>query len=172
MAVVAQDTFLFSESIYENIRFGKLEASPMEIKKACTDACVDEFLDSLTDGYDTIIGERGLGLSGGQKQRLSIARALVKDSSILILDDATSALDMDTEYNLLKNLHHRNNKQTTFIIAHRISAVKNADMILFLENGHVVEMGNHKTLLEKRGHYYDVYNQQFTDFMDLEGVVV
>jgi len=172
MAVVAQDTFLFSESIYENIRFGKLEATPLEIKKACSDACVDEFLGSLSEGYETIIGERGLGLSGGQKQRLSIARALVKDSSILILDDATSALDMDTEYNLLKNLHQRNNKQTTFIIAHRISAVKNADIILFLENGHIVEMGNHKTLLEKRGKYYDVYNQQFTDFTDLEGVVV
>ena len=172
MAVVAQDTFLFSESIYENIRFGKLEATPLEIKKACSDACVDEFLGSLAEGYETVIGERGLGLSGGQKQRLSIARALVKDSSILILDDATSALDMDTEYNLLKNLHQRNNKQTTFIIAHRISAVKNADIILFLEKGHIVEMGNHKSLLEKRGKYYDVYNQQFTDFTDLEGAVV
>ncbi|MBU3190881.1 ABC transporter ATP-binding protein/permease [Clostridium bowmanii] len=172
MAVVHQDTFLFSESIYENIRFGNLEASPIQIKKACTDACVEEFLGSLPDGYETIIGERGLGLSGGQKQRLSIARALVKDSSILILDDATSALDMDTEYNLLKNLHNRNNKQTTFIIAHRISAVKNADMILFLEDGHVAEIGNHQTLLETRGKYYDVYNQQFKDFIDLEGVVV
>ncbi len=172
MSVVAQDTFLFSESIYENIRFGKQDASFDEIKKACSDACADEFLENLTDGYETIIGERGLGLSGGQKQRLSIARALIKDSSILILDDATSALDMETEYNLLKNLHHRNNKATTFIIAHRISAVKNADIILFLENGHMVEMGNHKTLLEKKGNYYDVYNQQFTDFIDLEGVVV
>lgn len=172
MSVVAQDTFLFSESIEENIRFGKLDASIEEIKKACTDACADEFLDNFVDGYGTIIGERGMGLSGGQKQRLSIARALVKDSSILILDDATSALDMETEYNLLKNLHHRDKKVTTFIIAHRISAVKNADIILFLENGHIEEIGNHKTLLEKRGKYYDVYNQQFTDFMDLEGVVV
>jgi ATP-binding cassette subfamily B multidrug efflux pump len=172
MSVVAQDTFLFSESIEENIRFGKLDASTKDIKKACSDACADEFLESLTEGYETVIGERGLGLSGGQKQRLSIARALVKDSSILILDDATSALDMETEYNLLKNLHHRDKKITTFIIAHRISAVKNADIILFLENGHIMEMGNHKTLLEKRGRYYDVYNQQFTDFMDLEGVVV
>jgi ATP-binding cassette subfamily B multidrug efflux pump len=172
MSVVAQDTFLFSESIYENIRFGKEDATLEEIKKACCDSCVDEFLDSLPAGYDTIIGERGLGLSGGQKQRLSIARALVKDSSILILDDATSALDMETEYNLLKNLHHRTTKVTTFIIAHRISAVKNADIILFLDNGHIEEIGNHKALLEKRGKYYDVYNQQFTDFMDLEGVVV
>ncbi|MGH4118981.1 ABC transporter ATP-binding protein [Clostridium sp.] len=172
MSLVAQDTFLFSESISENIRFGKHDASTEEIKKACTDACADEFLQNLTDGYDTVIGERGLGLSGGEKQRLSIARALVNDSNILILDDATSALDMETEYNLLKNLHNRNNNATTFIIAHRISAVKNADMILFLEDGHIVEMGNHKTLLEKRGYYYDVYNQQFTDFMDLEGVVI
>lgn len=172
MSVVAQDTFLFSESIEENIRLGKQEASLEEIQKACSDACANEFLDNFAEGYDTIIGERGLGLSGGQKQRLSIARALIKDSSILILDDATSALDMETEYNLLKNLHHRDKKVTTFIIAHRISAVKNADIILFLENGHIIEMGNHKTLLEKRGKYYDVYNQQFTDFMDLEGVVV
>ena len=172
MSVVAQDTFLFSESIEENIRFGKQEAPLEEIQKACSDACANEFLDNFAEGYDTIIGERGLGLSGGQKQRLSIARALIKDSSILILDDATSALDMETEYNLLKNLHHRDKKVTTFIIAHRISAVKNADIILFLENGHIIEMGNHKTLLEKRGKYYDVYNQQFTDFMDLEGVVV
>lgn len=172
MSVVAQDTFLFSESIYENIRFGKEEASTEEIKKACLDACADDFLESFVDGYQTIIGERGLGLSGGQKQRLSIARALVRDASILILDDATSALDMETEYNLLKNLHHRAKKVTTFIIAHRISAVKNADIIIFLEDGHVVEMGNHNTLLDLKGKYYDVYNQQFTDFMDLEGVVV
>lgn len=172
MSVVAQDTFLFSESIYENIRFGKEEASTEEIKKACIDACADDFLESFVDGYQTIIGERGLGLSGGQKQRLSIARALVRDASILILDDATSALDMETEYNLLKNLHHRAKKVTTFIIAHRISAVKNADIIIFLEDGHVVEMGNHNTLLDLKGKYYDVYNQQFTDFMDLEGVVV
>ncbi|MGK0466929.1 ABC transporter ATP-binding protein [Clostridium sp.] len=172
MSVVAQDTFLFSESISENIRFGKHDASIEEIKNACKDACADEFLENLAEGYDTVIGERGLGLSGGEKQRLSIARALVNDSSILILDDATSALDMETEYNLLKNLKNRNNSATTFIIAHRISAVKNADIILFLEDGHIVEMGNHKTLIEKRGYYYDVYNQQFTDFMDIEGVVI
>jgi ATP-binding cassette subfamily B multidrug efflux pump len=172
MSVVAQDTFLFSESISENIRFGKQDASFEDIQNACKDACADDFLQNLTEGYDTVIGERGLGLSGGEKQRLSIARALVKDSSILILDDASSALDMETEYNLLKNLNNRKKKATTFIIAHRISAVKNADIILFLENGHIVEMGNHKTLLEKRGNYYDVYNQQFTDFTDLEGVVI
>src|SRR5665647_1623706 len=172
MSVVAQDTFLFSENIYENIRFGKQDASFDEIRKACRDACADQFIQNLTQGYDTVIGERGLGLSGGEKQRLSIARALVKDSSILILDDATSALDMETEYNLLKNLNKRKSKTTTFIIAHRISAVKNADIILFIENGHIVEMGNHKALLEKKGYYYDVYNQQFTDFMDLEGVVI
>jgi len=172
MSVVAQDTFLFSESICENIRFGKQDATLGEIRNACNDACADEFIQNLALGYDTVIGERGLGLSGGEKQRLSIARALVKDSNILILDDASSALDMETEYNLLKNLNKRKNKATTFIIAHRISAVKNSDLILFLENGHILEMGNHKTLLEKKGRYYDVYNQQFTDFMDLEGVII
>lgn len=172
MSVVAQDTFLFSESIEENIRFGNENASLEQIKIACIDACADEFLSSFADGYNTIIGERGLGLSGGQKQRLSIARALVRDASILILDNATSALDMETEYNLLKNLHNRSKKITTFIIAHRISAVKNADIIIFLDNGHIAEIGNHKTLLELKGNYYDVYNQQFTDFINLEEEVV
>lgn len=168
MSVVFQDTFLFSESIEENIRFGKQDASMGEIEKACKAACADEFIDELEDGYETIIGERGIGLSGGQKQRLSIARALIRDSKILILDDATSALDMETEYQLLNNLHHRGTKLTTFIIAHRISAVKNADEIIFLDNGSIVERGTHEELLKKRGNYYDVYCEQFKDFEELE----
>ena len=164
MAVVAQDTFLFSDSIEQNIRFSKPTATAEEIDKACSDACALEFIDELEERYETVIGERGIGLSGGQKQRLSIARALIRDCKILVLDDATSALDMDTEYNLLKNLNNRDKKATTFIIAHRISAVKNADQILFVDNGEIVERGTHEDLLKLEGRYYEVYCEQFKDF--------
>lgn len=172
MSVISQDTFLFSETIAENVKIGNFDASFDEIKNACICACADEFITSLSDGYSTIIGERGIGLSGGQKQRISIARALVKDSSILILDDATSALDMETEYELLKNLNNAEKKITTFIIAHRISAVKNADQIIFIEDGSIIEKGNHTELLNMKGKYYEIYCQQFKDFEDLEGEAV
>jgi ATP-binding cassette subfamily B multidrug efflux pump len=172
MAVVSQDTFLFSESIAVNVGFGNTLASLDEIKAACKDACAHDFIEQLDKGYDTVIGERGIGLSGGEKQRISIARALLRDSSILILDDASSALDMDTEYTLLKNLHNRKNKPTTFIIAHRISAVKNADEIIFIDNGSIVERGTHSSLLSEKGKYYEVYSEQFKDFEDIEGEVV
>jgi ATP-binding cassette, subfamily B, multidrug efflux pump len=172
MSVISQDTFLFSETIEENVRIGNSEASFEEVKKACISACADEFITNLETGYDTIIGERGIGLSGGQKQRISIARALVRDASILILDDATSALDMETEYELLKNLNNAEKQVTTFIIAHRISAVKNADQIIFLEEGRIVEKGNHTELLNQKGKYYEIYCQQFKDFEDLESEAV
>lgn len=172
MSVISQDTFLFSETISENVKIGNFEASEEEIKGACIKACAHEFIVNLQEGYDTIIGERGIGLSGGQKQRISIARALVRDKSILVLDDATSALDMDTEYKLLKNLNNTKKKVTTFIIAHRISAVKNADQIIFIEDGRIIEKGNHVELIEKKGKYYEIYCQQFKDFEDLEGEAV
>lgn len=172
MATVSQDTFLFSDTIKENLLFGKENASISEIQEACKISCAEEFINSLKDKYETVIGERGLGLSGGQKQRLSIARALIRNADILILDDATSALDMETEYNLLKNLYKRTKKSTTFIIAHRISAVKNADKIIFIEDGKIVEEGNHKSLLTKKGKYYNVYCSQFKDFQDIEKEVV
>jgi ATP-binding cassette, subfamily B, multidrug efflux pump len=164
MSIVPQDTFLFSASIEENIRFGKEDATFEEIREACRLACAEEFIEELDQKYDTVIGERGIGLSGGQKQRLSIARALIRNSSILILDDSTSALDMETEYRLLKNLNEKHKKATTFIIAHRISAVKNADQILYVEDGHIVERGTHEQLLDKKGKYYEVYCEQFKDF--------
>lgn len=172
MSTVSQDVFLFSETVKENIKIGKGNASMEEISNACQDACATEFIDELTDGYETIIGERGIGLSGGQKQRISIARALVRDSNILILDDSTSALDTETEYELLKNLNKRENKATTFIIAHRISAVKNADEILFLDKGRVVERGKHEELLKLKGRYYEVFSEQFKDFEDITVEVV
>ncbi|WP_139905953.1 ABC transporter ATP-binding protein [Clostridium thermarum] len=172
MSIVPQDTFLFSDTIAENIRMGNRNASMEQIIKACEMACAMEFINDLEDGFDTLIGERGIGLSGGQKQRLAIARALVRKSSIMILDDATSALDMETEYQLLKNLNSLHKEATTFIIAHRISAVKNADIILYMENGRILEKGTHQELLALRGKYYEIYCDQFKDFEDVESEVV
>ncbi|MDP4144528.1 MAG: ABC transporter ATP-binding protein [Bacillota bacterium] len=172
MAVVPQDNFLFSDTIEQNIRFGKEDATFEEIEAACRTACASEFIDKLEEKYETIIGERGIGLSGGQKQRLAIARALVRNSSILILDDATSALDMNTEYSLLKNLFNNKKKSTTFIIAHRISAVKNADEIILLDDGSIIERGTHSELLNKKGKYYDIYCEQFKDLENDESEVV
>ena len=166
MAVVPQDTFLFSETVEANVSFSKENAAHEEIERACMDACAHEFISQLEDGYKTIIGERGVGLSGGQKQRIAIARALLREAAILVLDDSTSALDMETEYELLKNLQSRKTKATTFIIAHRISAVKNADLILFVDKGRIAERGTHEELLEQKGMYYQVYCQQFRDFED------
>lgn len=172
MSVVSQDIFLFSESVLKNITLGNENASTREIKYACENACADEFISQLPDGYESIIGERGIGLSGGQKQRISISRALLRHSPILVLDDATSALDMETEYSLLNNLNKHYNGRTTFIIAHRISAVKNADIIIYIENGEIVEKGTHKELLSKKGKYYEIYQEQFKDFEYIEDEVV
>ncbi|MDC4249781.1 ABC transporter ATP-binding protein/permease [Clostridium perfringens] len=162
MAVVFQDTFLFSDSIKDNIDFGG-NKSEDEIIEAAKDSCAYDFIKEMPEGFETEVGERGLGLSGGQKQRLAIARALVRKTPILILDDATSALDMETEFNVLKNLSKKQDKATTFIIAHRISGVKDADIILFMKDGEIVEMGDHESLLNKKGYYYSVYCHQFQD---------
>ncbi|EOU1991095.1 ABC transporter ATP-binding protein [Clostridium perfringens] len=162
MAVVFQDTFLFSDSIKDNIDFGG-NKSEDEIIESAKDSCAYDFIKEMPEGFETEVGERGLGLSGGQKQRLAIARALVRKTPILILDDATSALDMKTEFNVLKNLSKKQDKATTFIIAHRISGVKDADIILFMKDGEIVEMGDHESLLKKKGYYYSVYCHQFQD---------
>ena len=172
MAIVPQETFLFSETILNNIKFSNENASFEEIKEASKLACANEFIEGLELGYNTEIGERGIGLSGGQKQRIAIARSLVRKSKILILDDSTSALDMETEHELLKNLSNRKHESTTFIIAHRISAVKNADLIIYLEDGQIKESGTHDELLKKKGRYYDIYNDQFRDFNLLEEEVI
>ena len=172
MAIVPQETFLFSETILNNIKFSNDNASFEEIKEASKLACANEFIEGLELGYNTEIGERGIGLSGGQKQRIAIARSLVRKAKILILDDSTSALDMETEHELLKNLSNRKHESTTFIIAHRISAVKNADLIIYLEDGQIKESGTHDELLKKKGRYYDIYNDQFRDFNLLEEEVI
>lgn len=167
VAVVMQDTFLFSETIEENIKFGSPDVTKEEFSGAVRDSRVRDFVIQMPDGYNTVIGERGIGLSGGQKQRISLARALVKDSIVLILDDATSALDMETEHRIQKKLEDRKGK-TTFIIAHRVSAVKNADEIIILDNGEIVERGTHGELLELRGRYYDTYCEQMKGILDMQ----
>ncbi|NLZ35358.1 MAG: ATP-binding cassette domain-containing protein, partial [Clostridiales bacterium] len=172
MSIVPQDTFLFSDTIMNNIKFSNENAEEEEVRKAADLACALEFIEKFEDGFDTEVGERGIGLSGGQKQRISITRALVRRAKILILDDATSALDMETEHRLLKNLSEREDNSTTFIIAHRISAVKNADMIIYLENGEIKEKGTHEELLNLKGKYYDIYCSQFKDFNLLEKEVI
>ena len=148
-----QDTFLFSDTIQDNIRFSNPAADPERVRRAAHTACADEFIAECPQGYETVIGERGMGLSGGQKQRTSIARAVMADPGILVLDDSTSAVDMETEAVIQDRLADVLKNRTTFIIAHRISSVKNADLILVLKNGEIAERGNHKSLLAAGGIY-------------------
>lgn len=164
MGYVMQETFLFSETIKANIAFGRVDAPMDEIIEAAKIAQAHDFIMEMPYGYDTIIGERGMGLSGGQKQRIAIARAILKQPKILILDDSTSSVDMETEYKIQKALKHVTHDMTTFIIAHRISSVKDADEIIVLDNGEIKERGTHKTLLDKKGLYYNMYREQYKDF--------
>ena len=160
-AVVMQDVFLFSDTIAENIKMGKRDdMSQEEIKAAASFAQASEFVEEMEEKYETVIGERGVGLSGGQKQRISIARAVAKHCPILVMDDATSALDMETEREIQKELEQLN-ETTKIIIAHRISAVRHADEIIYLENGRIAERGTHEELLEKKGLYYETYQVQY-----------
>jgi ATP-binding cassette subfamily B protein len=167
ISYIFQDSFLFSETVEENIRMGNSDLTKEDLENVAKISCVEEFVGKMNEKYNTLIGERGVGLSGGQKQRMTIARALAKKSRMIVLDDATSALDMDTEYELLKNIKESNKNITTFIIAHRISAVKNADKIIYLKDGEIFEMGTHDELVEKKGEYYKIYKDQFKDFEDI-----
>lgn len=164
VALAMQDIFLFSDTIEGNIAYGAPEASIEEVQWAAKLAGAHNFITRFSEGYNTIVGERGVGLSGGQKQRIALARALLKDPSILILDDTTSSVDMETEHYIQKSLDSYNTNKTTFIIAHRISSVKNADKIIVLNNGEIVEQGTHEELLGKRKYYYKVYATQFGNF--------
>ncbi len=163
-SVVTQDVFLFSDTISQNVSLGyKSTMDERTVRDAIEKAHAAEFVENLTDAYEAVIGERGIGLSGGQKQRLSIARALAKKANLLILDDSTSALDMETEHEIQKEL--RAKKDTSkIIIGHRISSVKDADEIIVLENGKVKERGTHEQLLLKRGLYYSTYEAQYGDY--------
>lgn len=162
-SLVMQDVFLFSDTISENIGIGKRDRIQTQtIEAAALSACADDFISRLTNGYETVIGERGVGLSGGQKQRISIARAIAKEAPILIMDDSTSALDMETEYAIQRELDQMS-ETTKIIIAHRISAVRHADKILILKNGEIMERGNHESLMKQKGYYYDTYVVQYEE---------
>ncbi|WP_096154808.1 MULTISPECIES: ABC transporter ATP-binding protein [Bacillus] len=160
---VPQESFLFSTTIKSNIAYGRPEATMEEIIKAAKMAQAHEFIMELPKGYDTLLGERGMGLSGGQKQRIAIARALILNPGVLILDDATSAVDMQTESQIQHELKSALHGRTTFIIAHRISSLKHADEILVLEEGKVVERGTHEQLIEITGTYKRIYDIQYKD---------
>jgi ABC-type multidrug transport system fused ATPase/permease subunit len=160
LGVVLQDTFLFDGTIRENVSFGRPHASEAEILAACRIARVDEFADSFEKKHDTVVGERGVKLSGGQKQRVSIARAILADPRILILDEATSSLDSESEALIQEGLRYLMQGRTTFVIAHRLSTIRRADQILVLEAGRVIERGTHESLFSAGGRYFDLYTQQ------------
>lgn len=164
IGMAMQDVFLFSDTIEGNIAYAKPDCSFEKVKWAAKVANADDFIMKMPDGYDTIVGERGVGLSGGQKQRISLARALLKEPAIIILDDTTSAVDMETETLIQNELNSLENKETVFIIAHRISSIKDADVILVLDNGRIIEQGTHDELIEKKGYYYTVFTHQYGEF--------
>ncbi|WP_099467345.1 ABC transporter ATP-binding protein [Konateibacter massiliensis] len=168
IGMAMQDVFLFSDTIEGNIAYGRPDCSFEEVEWAAKVANADGFIRAMPDGYDTIVGERGMGLSGGQKQRISLARALLTDPAIIILDDTTSAVDMETETRIQEELSGLQNKKTVFIIAHRISSIKDADVILVLNNGRIVEQGTHEELIEKKGYYHTVFSHQYGEFNHLK----
>jgi ATP-binding cassette subfamily B multidrug efflux pump len=164
IGLAMQDVFLFSDTIEGNIAYGRPDCSFEEVVAAAKIADAHDFIMQMPEGYDTIVGERGVGLSGGQKQRISLARALLKNPSIIILDDTTSAVDMETETQIQQELKSLDNKHTVFVIAHRISSIKDADQILVLDDGKIIESGKHQELLERKGYYYTVFHHQYGDF--------
>jgi ATP-binding cassette subfamily B protein len=168
IAVVFQETFLFSASIRDNIAYGNLNAPMEEIIRAAKLAQAHEFISELPLGYDTVVGERGMGLSGGQKQRIAIARALIRNPKILVLDDSTSAVDMETEQAIQAGFKEVMHGRTTFVIAHRISSLKHADEIIVLDQGRIAQRGTHKQLLQQPGIYLDTYNIQYSDFPQMQ----
>ncbi|WP_414697384.1 ABC transporter ATP-binding protein [Peptacetobacter sp. AB845] len=163
IGMVLQDTWLFTGSIRENIRFSKPDATDEEIEQACKYANADEFISTLPEGYDTIIDEEADNISQGEKQLLTIARAILKDPKVLILDEATSSIDTKTEKNIQNAMDYLMEGRTSFIIAHRLSTIKNADKILVLKDGNIIECGNHNELMKENGFYANLYNSQFNN---------
>ena len=164
IGMAMQDVFLFSDTIEGNIAYSNRDCSFEAVEKEAIMADADSFIRQMPDGYDTIVGERGVGLSGGQKQRISLARALLKEPSILILDDTTSAVDMETESYIQQQLNAIDHKCTIFVVAYRISSIKDSDLILVLNNGRIVEQGTHQELLQNNGYYATVFRHQYGEF--------
>ena len=167
IGVVPQDTVLFNETIYYNISYGNPEAAEQEIYQAAKNADIHEFIKTLPDGYNTLVGERGLKLSGGEKQRVAIARAILKKPSIFFFDEATSALDTTTEKEIQKNLEMISNNKTTLVIAHRLSTAADADNIIVLDKGKIIEQGRHEELLKLNGKYSEMWNKQKNIISDI-----
>lgn len=163
MGIMLQDSFIFSGTIEDNIRYGKLDASPDEIIRASKTVCADEFIRRFADGYQTEVKERGSLLSQGQKQLISFARTLLSDPAIMVLDEATSSIDVQTEKALQQGLNAMLQGRTSFIIAHRLSTIKNCDKIMYVDEGGILECGTHEELLEKKGYYYKLYTAQMED---------
>lgn len=163
IGIVPQDAFLFSDSIKNNIKFGKENASDNEVIEAAKSAVVHDNIEGFNKGYDTILGERGITLSGGQKQRVSIARAIIKKPEILLFDDCLSAVDTETEEAILNNLFEICKDKTTIIVSHRVSSAKNADKIIILENGKIIQQGSHNQLINEKGYYAALYQKQLSE---------
>ena len=161
VAIVSQQVILFNDTVKRNIAYGDLEKGDEGIINAAKAANADAFIRRLPQGYDTLIGEGGIRLSGGERQRLSIARAILKNAPILVLDEATSSLDTESEMEVQKGLHNLIEGKTTFVVAHRLSTVRNADRIIVLSDGGIKEMGRHEDLLKLGGEYSRIYNMQF-----------
>jgi subfamily B ATP-binding cassette protein MsbA len=161
LGVVLQETFLFDGTIRENVLFSRPQATEEQLMKACHIARIDEFAELYPEQYETVVGERGVKLSGGQRQRVSIARAILADPRILILDEATSSLDSESEAMIQSGLNFLMNGRTTFVIAHRLSTIRSADQILVVEQGRIAERGTHETLYQLGSRYYDLYTRQY-----------
>ena len=168
IAYVPQEIILFNDTIKNNILYGKPKATDQEIIAAAKSANMADFINTLPDQYNTLVGERGVKLSTGQKQRLAIARAIIRNPKILVLDEATSSLDSKSEKLMQTALEKLEENKTTFIIAHRLSTVRKADKILVLEKGRIIEEGNHETLMKKKGAYARIYNLQFSKHENIQ----
>jgi ATP-binding cassette subfamily B protein len=160
MGIMLQDPFIFSGTIMDNIRYGRLDATDEEVIEAAKTVQAHDFISSLKDGYETEVNERGTRLSSGQRQLISFARALLADPKILVLDEATSSIDTETELAMQKGMEHLLEGRTSFIIAHRLSTIQNADKILFIDNGKIIEEGTHAELVARKGPYYKLYRSQ------------
>ena len=161
--MVLQDTWLFNGTIMENIRYGRLDATDEEVIEAAKAAHVDRFIRTLPDGYQTVLNEESGNVSQGQKQLLTIARAILADNRILILDEATSSVDTRTEIRIQKAMNNLMKGRTSFVIAHRLSTIRDADLILVMKDGDIIEQGNHDELIAKDGFYASLYNSQFAE---------